>query len=470
MKVAFIKPPATYADWYKQPALGIAYIAACLESKNYECKIFDAYFQSLPVSQLIQRVRDYNPDVIGITAMTHEINAASCIATKLKKVLDVPVIIGGCHLTALPEKTLAEFPIFDYGVYGEGEKTFIELLEHLKQKSTNLHNIKGLVFRNKGAIVVNQFRPFMTPEELNALPKPAFHHYYGTDNPHALNCKHSYYIMLTSRGCPYKCAFCMQVLGRKVRRRSVQSIIQEMDYAVEHYGAHTFDFADEIFLFDNSETRNILQSFIQHDFPKHIRWSALIRANYVNPELISLAKKAGCFRLDMGVESGDNKILQAIDKKITVEQVKQAVNTIKKTGISLRTYYILGHPGETIETLRKTVNLAAELNTNCIAVGLMVPYPGTRIFDMAVKGESGYHLLSKNWAEYDKYGGNVLEIEGLTHKQLVKWQKKVLLHFYLKNFRFLELLKFLWKRRSAFYFFVRKKFASSEKKVIPQMN
>jgi radical SAM superfamily enzyme YgiQ (UPF0313 family) len=457
MKVALIKPPATYADWYKQPALGIAYIVACLEAKGFGCKIFDAYFQSLSLPQLVRCVKDYNPDVVGITAMTHEINAASQIALKLKTVLNVPIVIGGCHVTALPERTLVEFPVFDYGVNGEGEKTTIELLECIKQKGMNPRNIKGLVFRNEGEIVVNPPRPFMTADELDALPKPAFHHYYGADNPHALASKYSYYIMFTSRGCPYNCAFCMQVLGRKVRRRSAQSILQEMDHAIEHYGTHTFDFADEIFLFDNPQTRNILQLFIQRGFSKRIRWSALTRANFVNPELISLAKKAGCFRLEMGVESGDDGILKAISKNITIEQVKRAVKIIKKAGISLGTYYILGHPGETIETVRKTVALATDLNTDSIAVGLMVPYPGTRIFDMAMEGTNGYRLLSQNWAQYDKYGGNVLEIDSLPHKQLVKWQKRALLYLYLKNFRFGDCFKFFWKRRGAFYFVVRKK-------------
>jgi radical SAM superfamily enzyme YgiQ (UPF0313 family) len=159
----------------------------------------------------------------------------------------------------------------------------------------------------------------------------------------------------------------------------------------------------------------------------------------------------------MGVESGDDGILKAISKNITIEQVKRAVKIIKKAGISLGTYYILGHPGETIETVRKTVALATDLNTDSIAVGLMVPYPGTRIFDMAMEGTNGYRLLSQNWAQYDKYGGNVLEIDSLPHKQLVKWQKRALLYLYLKNFRFGDCFKFFWKRRGAFYFVVRKK-------------
>jgi radical SAM superfamily enzyme YgiQ (UPF0313 family) len=206
----------------------------------------------------------------------------------------------------------------------------------------------------------------------------------------------------------------MQVLGKKIRRRSPESIFQEIEYAISHYGAHTFDFSDDIFLFDNRETREILRSMIEKGLPKRIHWSALIRANLVKPDLINLAKEAGCFRLEMGVESGDNEILKAINKGITVEQVREAVKIIKQSGLRLGTYYILGHPNETRETIKKTIRLATQLNTDTIAVGLMVPYPGTKIYEMAQRGEGGYRLLSTDWAEYDKYGGRALEVGGLT--------------------------------------------------------
>ena len=460
MKIALIKPPATYANWYKQPALGIAYLKACLRLRGFDCKIFDAYFHSWSNAELLGYIRDYKPDIVGLTAMTHEINEAAKIATELKKQKNIPIIVGGCHITALPERTLSEFPVFDYGVFGEGEQTTIELLESIEQTNIALKfsDIKGLAYRDKHQIIINEPRPFITSEELNDLPYPSLDYYYS-DNSRALISRDSYYVIFSSRGCPYNCAFCMQVLGRKVRRRSTKSIIEEMNYAIEHYGAHTFNFADEIFLFDNQQTRELLELFIQQKFPGRIKWSALTRANFVNQELITLAKKAGCFRLEMGVESGDDKILKTIGKAITIDQIKQAVKIIKKAGISLGTYYILGHPGETPETLKKTIDLAVGLNTDSIAVGLMVPYPGTRIFDMAIENRNGYRLLSQDWAEYDKYGGKVLEINGLPYKQLAKWQKRALLNLYLKNFRLLDCIKFVWKRRNAFYFIIKKKFA-----------
>ena len=231
-----------------------------------------------------------------------------------------------------------------------------------------------------------------------------------------------------------------------------------------HYGAHAFNFEDDIFLFPNRETRELIQLMIDRSLPKRIRWSGLTRANFVTPELINLVKKAGCFRLEMGVESGDNEILKVVNKGITVEQIRNAVKIIKDSGILVNTYFILGHPNETLETIKKTINLAAELNTHTIAVGLMVPYPGTRIYEMAHRGEGGYHLLTEDWSQYDKYGGRVLEVEGVTFKQLSKWQRQAIVYFYLRNFRLLDLANFFIKYRRGIFFMFRKLIAHKKRK------
>jgi radical SAM superfamily enzyme YgiQ (UPF0313 family) len=141
-----------------------------------------------------------------------------------------------------------------------------------------------------------------------------------------------------------------------------------------------------------------------------------------------------------------------------VEQVKNAVKIIKGSGISLGTYFILGHPNETIETLKKTVHLAGELNTDSIAVGLMVPYPGTRIYEMAKRGEGGYRLVSEDWSEYDKYGGKALEVGKLTFEELGSWQRKTFIYFYLKNFRLLDILRFIVQYRRGISFMIKKFF------------
>ncbi|MBN1780130.1 cobalamin-dependent protein [bacterium] len=462
MKIALVKPPGTYAEWYKRPLLGISYLAAVLEKSGINCRIIDADYHSWTLEECVAQIREYGPDVLGITAMTHEIVQASEIGARFKEA-GIPVVIGGCHVTALPRETLEEFPVFDYGIYGEGEKTIFELLDFLKGGATGLSSVQGLVYRQDDVVTVNPPRPFLTSEELDALPYPAFHHYYG-DNPQALRGKHAHYIIFASRGCPYRCAFCMQVLGRQVRRRSAENIYGEIEYAIRTYGAHTIDFADEIFLFNTHETHELLNMMIDRRLYEKIRWSGLVRANLITAELIGMAKKAGCYHLEMGVESGDDGILKAIHKGITVAQIENAVRIIKEAGITIGTYFILGHPNDTRETVQKTIDLATRLNTDTIAVGLMVPYPGTQIFDMAKRGEGGYTLLSCNWAEYDKYGGKSLELKGLPYEELSRLQRLAFLQLYLKNRRYLDALRFFWQYKSGIWFMLKKRFSRTKKR------
>ena len=457
MKVALVKAPATYADWYRRPVLGLGYICGYLKANDIDCRIFDAYFHSWSEDELLRRVKAYGPDIVGLTAMTHEIVETSRIASRLRSESHVPLVIGGCHVTALPGRTLEEFPAFDYGVCGEGEQAFLDLVHHLEGTAkSDLESIKGLVFRRDGRITVNERPPFLSSDQLDKLPHPDFEDYYD-ENPEALKAKDGCYVITTSRGCPYNCAFCMQVLGRKVRRRSAEDVVAEMEEAIRRWGAHTFDFYDEIILLGGEPAERLLNLMIARGIPERARWCGQTRANLVTPELMALAKRAGCFRLGIEVESGDDKILRAIGKGITVDEVRSAVKIMKGAGISVDAYFILGHPNETEVEVTKTVELAAELNPDTIAVGIMVPYPGTRIFEMARRGEGGYRLISEDWSQYDKYGGKALELEGLPYEKLVGWQRKALINFYLKNFRLLDFLRYIWRRRRGLLFLLKKR-------------
>jgi len=459
-KVALIRMPSTYANWYKHPAMGLASLSSYVESRGVECKIFDAYFEGWSRERLVSEVSAYRPNLVGVTAMTHEIAASAEVAADIKRSTEAPVVVGGCHVTALPRRTLTEFPAFDFGIVGEGELPFAEFLRRWRGggDTGSLSQIRGLVSRSGDQVVYPGKGKQLSSRQLDALPMPSFRQYYGDDR-RALAGPEDYYTIMSSRGCPYRCSFCMRVLGQKVRRRSTEGILAEIEHAMGQYGAHTFDFCDEIFLVNSRRTTDILHALIESGLARRMRWNGLTRADMVTDELIELAKRAGCVRLEMGVESGDDRILAAIQKKITVAQIRRAVAIIKRQRIGLGAYFIIGHPHETVWTANRTVDLAAELNTDTIAVGMMVPYPGTRIYEMAKRGEGGYTLLSEDWSTYDKYGGQALQLENLSLEQITSLQRKAYLKFYLKNRRVRSMARFTWQKRGAFTYFARRRLA-----------
>jgi len=448
MKIALFTPPATYADWYHFPVIGLGYLKAVLKKHGFDAKVFDARYHGLNENQLIREITNFQPDVIGVSTMTHDITRGAKIVSEIKKKCPNSIgIVGGCHITALPEKTLQEFPGFDYGIYGEGEKTIVELLTAVNNNpQSKLDSVEGIVCRKEQSIVVTKPRMTMSGDELDGLPYPDFDDYFPKHRK-SLSGKNAQYVMFTSRGCPFNCVFCMRVLGKKLRRRSPESVCNEMEYAIKEYGAHNFRIRDELFLIKSKSSIATLELIIKKGISKKAVWSGQTRIDFITPELIDLAKHSGCYMLGIGVESGDDEILKYSMRGYTVDDVRKAVRIIKNANITLGTYYILGHPNETRESVKKTVDLAVELNTDSIAVGIMVPYPGTQVYELAKRGEAGYRLLSSNWEDFDKYGSRCMELEGISHDELIRWQKKAMINFYIKNFKIKEILSFLWTKR-----------------------
>lgn len=440
-RVALINPPVAGGLQTHREGLGhlgLAYIAACLLRDGHQVIGLDCKTEPLSDQEIGRRLSDFGPHLVGVTAMTHEVHRAVRVCEIAHQAVPGTLtMVGGPHATALPERALLEFPAIDISVVGEGEETVCEIAQRIDSNSTALLGIKGIAFRVDGKVVRNLDRPWT--ENLDALPLPAWH----------LFPKVIAWGMFAGRGCPYGCKFCQRVLGRKVRMRSVDNVIAEIDALDSQMGVHESWFQDETFALNRHWMEEFLTKLEERNRRTGYiwRWKANSRANLADESMYRRMKEAGCVGLGFGIESGNPDILKRIGKSVTKDMALRAIRSARRAGLETGAFFIIGHPGETLSTALQTVLFAGKLGADDIAVGVMVPYPGTEIWEMARAGRYNYRLLTEDWRMYDKYFGNALEIKGLSHKKLEALQVATYLWFYLRQGRFRQLFSFLTRFR-----------------------
>lgn len=451
MKAVLINPAPEESrqiyDRLRIPVLGIGYLAAALRERGVDTTVVDAKMERLKPSQTASHAAAAatGRTLVGVTAMTHEIVLAHEIAARVKELNpDALTAVGGAHSTALPEQTLREFSAFDFSCFGEGEETILELASRLDGGSNSADGVAGIAWRDGGRIAMNPPRDWI--RGLDALPLPAWDLFPRTDT----------YPLLTNRGCPHKCVFCMRVLGEDVRHRSNDGVMEELHTLVDRYGARNVTFRDENFGIKRAPAMELLDRMIAEGVSAKIQWTCQLRVNVSDAELFKKMKAAGCTEVGFGVESGNREILRAISKGITPEMAVKAVNAARGAGLETAAFFIIGHPNETKKTALDTINFAARLNPTRISVGIMVPYPGTLVAEMAERGEGGYCFVSRDWRDFDKYLGNVLELKSMSRREMEKLQASAFLKLYLLNFRFIELFKLLLGRRKEIFSMLKK--------------
>ncbi len=419
--------------------LGLAYIAAVLLQEGHEVAVLDARNTALSDEDLVNHLRAFDPQVFGVTAMTHEIHAAAEACRVAKTTCpDLLTVAGGPHTSALPERTLEEFPSIDIAAVGEGERTMSELVGAIgcSDRTASFRQIRGIAFRNGMRVVRTAERPWN--QDLDGLPLPAWHLFPKVFWP-----------VFASRGCPYGCVFCQRVMGRRLRLRSVGNVIAELDALEERCGQRAAWFQDETFGANPQWTREFLAAMKERNRTRgyQFTWGGNSRVNLADDALYREMREAGCRDLSFGVESGSDVILKRIKKAITRDGAVRAIASARRAGIRTAAFFIIGHPGETWRTALATVHLAAVCRANSIAVGIMVPYPGTEVWSMARSGQYNYRLLSEDWRHYDKYFGNALEIRGLNRRQLEFLQALAYVWHFVYNFKVRGLLAFVLKFR-----------------------
>lgn len=431
--VALVWPPSEEViesyDHPDYPHIGLAYVGNYLErTSGITPAIFDARLARMNLEETVDQVVSLKPKVVGISAMTHMVIGAAELGLQVKKRLpDVALVLGGVHATFLPERTLLEFPIFDFVVAGEGEKVFVSLVEALLS-GDSVENIPGLCFKKGDRIVFDQQAP--VSDDLDELGEPGWHLFDAA----VMNKYCKRLPVFSQRGCPFSCNFCSRPYGKKNRRRSPDKVVEEIRNDVNKFGITDIWIYDENFTVNKNHAAAICRGLLKEKV--RIRFECMLHVSTIDDRLAKLMKDAGCWHVGFGVESGNDEILAGMNKGINKKMIFEAHSIMKKSNFVTEAYFILGHPNENKSTIWDTIKFAVQLNAARTAIGIMVPYPGTEVWEMATHGRGGYKKLSINWSDYNKQLGNAVELESLSRTQLEIAQVLGYSLVYLGNMRF----------------------------------
>ena len=413
------------------PPLGLAYIAGALEQAGHTVNFVDGEAESISMTALGNRIRAFSPDIMGLYCGTLMINKVREVAQLTKNINpDIVTVVGGPHLSVYPEITI-RFPEFDIGVIGEGEITMCEVASTLQSKA-DLSNIKGIIFKKKQDIIRTSPRDYIS--DLDTIPFPSWHLLPIKKYNDILTKTNKFATMITSRGCPFNCIFCSPEcrLGRKFRYRSPENVIEEILLLKNDFWIEEICFYDDTFTVNKKRVMKLCDEIINRKID--IKWECRTRVDLVNDELLKKMASAGCYRIRYGIESGDNQILRNLNKGITVAQIKDAVTKTKKYNIEVFGYFMLGCPGETIETINKTLDLSRQLKLDYVNFNIMsIRPPGSELVSWAVK--NGY-IESDYWERFTE-GKNLnpappLITDTLSSSDLKYFQLKAYIGFYSK--------------------------------------
>lgn len=402
MKVLLVNPPRPTP--FPSFPVGLAYLAALLREHNVLVSCIDAEAERMDFSTLKKEIAKRKPDIVGVTASTPIYHQALKVAEAVKEVnLDIKMVIGGTHVSVMSEETLRESPHIDFVVHGEGEYAFLELIRAL-ERNDDLSRVRGITYRIGKKTVGTSAMPFI--QNLDELPLPAWDCFRMDLYPDIK--------VVSGRGCPYDCTFCItsQTFGKTPRMRNPKKIVDELELIVEKYPSKKVTFWEPNFTYDLQRARMICREILKRNI--QVRWDCVTRVDLVNKKILETLRKAGCESMFFGVESGEQVLLNKMRKGTTIAQIRRAFKWTKEAGINAIASFILGYPGETRETIKRTANFAKELEPTSVIFSLAVPYPGTDFFLMAKRKKL---INTFDWSKYTRMVP-LIETESLTSADL----------------------------------------------------
>ncbi len=448
-EILLVNPPFRYFETdvaslnYKRPPLGLLYVASYAEAKlGVDVEILDAYAENLSVDETVSRLRQRHRDIIGFTVTTPTVTAVDKMIATLRAETasrDTLFVVGGPHVTLCPQ----EPPLpADFFVVGEGEATFVDIVRY-RRGELRPENIRGVYFRT-GTPAMTRTAPRELVADLDDLPIPdrskikaeLYGHIFTYAAKGAL-----FTTVFTSRGCSYRCAFCgnEKLWGGQVRRRSIAKVAEELE-ALLSQGYRLVFFDDDDFLSSRQFAYGLLREII--DRRLEFKWVCHARVAFYDDGLLELMSRAGCVEAQIGVESFNERALQAADKEIRTDRIGECISRFQRHGINVWATLIIGLPEEDLCSLEQSIDRLIEADPFYATFIMLLPFPGTRIFDLY--REKGY-LITEDWERYTWHGNPVFRTDKLSPRDMIQFRKRAYRRFYFRGRAFARYLRVLYR-------------------------
>ncbi|RJQ16279.1 MAG: radical SAM protein [Nitrospiraceae bacterium] len=450
MRIILLNPPyfPKFSRSQRSPAviksgtiyypIWLAYATGLLQKKGFDVNLIDSPAEGFDLAKTLELIEKYNPSIVVVDTSTPSIENDAMIAERIKKSIPAAyIVMVGTHVSATPEETLRDYPWVNAVARREYDETLSDIagmFSHNKTADTeDLKKIQGLSFRSNDSIVHNADRPFITDLDQFPFVSQVYKQFLNVENYFYSITKHPEITIITGRGCPHQCTYCVypQVqYGHRYRHRSPENVAAEFVYIREN-----FPHVKEVFIEDDTFTinkdfcRTVCELLIKANLG--LPWTANSRAD-VDMETLKIMKKAGCRLLCIGVESGHQQILDNIRKKLKIEQVETFMKNARKAGILVHGCFMVGNQGETLETMEKTLRLAKRLHPDTAQFFPLMVYPGTRAFEWASEKNYIKYRTYNDWLTSEGLHNCVINTPTLSSDEMVSFCNRARRSFYLR--------------------------------------
>lgn len=413
------------------PSLSLGYVAAIFEREGWECRYFDIIPHGYTSDTLVQAVHSFKPDLLCFTVYTYHFHENRYWIKLLREATGVPTLIGGVHISLYPEETFA-YRELDYGLIGEAESNLPQFIQAFINQS-GWEDVPGLIWRDGEKLIINK-KPEL-PVEIDSCPYPARHLWPINKYYTFVSSRRNFTPMITSRGCPFRCIFCEQG-SKRFRPHSPEYVVGEIEECVNKFGVKEIDMFDSSISVNKKRIFEISELMQKRNIKVH--WSARSRVDTVNYDVLKAMHDCGCYRIYFGIESGDEDVLRRLKKRTNLDLIRQTIEDCRKIGIETLGFFMIGSPGDTLETVEKTLKFSLKLNLDFAQYNGVRALPGTELYEMVLpeQGEDFWREYIKDETKSDFAARAQCN---LTQKEINKLLRKCYLSFYFRP-------KYIWKK------------------------